>query len=52
MLYGAINFRIIVVKPYYAEQTLETARNETVLNNGEEGDEAEFGNKSKAGGSE
>ena len=52
MLYGAANFRTTVVKSYYTEQTLETARNEAVLDNGEEGDEAESGNKSRAGGSE
>ena len=52
MPYGAANFRTTVVKPYHAEQTLETARNEAVLDNGEEGDEAESGNESRAGGSE
>ena len=51
MLYKAANFRITVVKLYYTEQTLEITRNEAVLNNGEEGDEAESGNKSKAEGS-
>ena len=52
MLYGATNFRITIVKPYYTEQTLETIRNETVLDNGEERDEAESGNENKARGSE
>ena len=51
MLYGAINFRITVIKPYYTKQTLETARNEAVLDNSEEKNEAESGNKNKAGGS-
>ena len=52
MLYRAANFRITVVKPYYIKQTLETTRNEAILDNGEEGDEAESGNKSRAGGLE
>ena len=47
MLYGAINFRTTVIKPYYTKQTLEIIQNEAVLDNGEERDEAESDNKNK-----
>ena len=50
--YRAANFRITIVKLYYAKQTLETTRNEAVLDNGEKGDEAESSNESKAEGLE
>ena len=48
MPYGATNFRIMIVKSYYAKQTLETAWNKTILDNNEERDEAESSNKSRA----
>ena len=46
--YGAANFRITIIKPYHAKQTLKTARNKAILDNSEEGDEAKSNNESKA----
>ena len=52
MPYGTANFQIMIVKSYYTKQTLKIVRNKTVLDNSEEGDEAESSNESKAGGLE
>ena len=48
MLYGVVNFQIIIVKFYYIKQMFKIAWNKIILNNSEEGDEAESSNKSKA----
>ena len=52
MLYKAANFWIMIIKSYYAKQMFETAWNKTILDNSEEGDEAESSNESKAKGLE